>query len=88
MTCLSAKFCKHAKDCDIHMCSNTIEKCRAFNRKPNNNEEWLRTCTTEELAEQLWEIYNAGKNDAKTYDCFEFFMDKDDAIEWLKEIHE
>lgn len=52
------------------------------------NEDFLRTATTKQLAEKLWEIYDAGKDDAKTYDTFEYFIDKEDVVEWLKEIHE
>ncbi len=51
------------------------------------NEEYLRSCNTEQLAEKLWEIYYAGKLDAKTYDAFEYFIDKEDVVDWLKQPH-
>ena len=52
--------------------------------EPLTNEEYIRTCSTEELAEALLEIYKDGINDYKT-DWWE--DSKEDWLEWLKEKH-
>ena len=56
--------------------------CDVF--KEQTNEEYIRTCSTEELAEVLLEIYKDGINDYKT-DWWE--DSKEDWMEWLKEKH-
>jgi hypothetical protein len=56
--------------------------CDVF--KEQINEEYIRTCSTEELAEVLLEIYKDGINDYKT-DWWE--DSKEDWLEWLKEKH-
>ena len=54
-------------------------------QKPLTNEEYIRSCSTEELAEVLLEIYKDGINDYKT-DWWE--DSKEDWMEGLKEKHE
>ena len=53
-------------------------------QKPMTNEEYIRSCSTEELAEVLLEIYKDGINDYKT-DWWE--DSKEDWMDWLKEEH-
>lgn len=63
------------------------ECCGGTGEVEQTNEEYFKSCNTEQLAEKLWELYNAGKDDAKTYDTFEYFIDKEDVLEWLKQPH-
>ena len=58
--------------------------CDKCQRKPMTNEEYLRTCTTEELAGAIYEWYTLGftrgKNGVKLNSITE-------VVDWLKEIH-
>lgn len=70
------------KKCD--MCNGTGEV-------PMTNEEYIRTCTTEQLAEVLWEQINGAFNSG--YACCNLKQDKDyigrykKFVEWLKQPH-
>ena len=88
------KSCPICNYPDLRECGNGIYQCdfceTHFDKDENivlTEQEYIQTCNTEQLAEKLWEIYNAGKDDAKTYDTFEYFIDKEDVEEWLKEPH-
>lgn len=47
------------------------------------NEEWIRSCSTEELAEILFQVYVDGRYDATSGD----WEGVDTYVEWLKEVH-
>ncbi len=47
------------------------------------NEQYLRTCTTEKMAEELFNVYCDGRNDAITGD----WESTDTMMEWLREKH-
>ena len=98
MTCMKQEFCIHEKYCQRHIGQN-FDSCILFSRnsKPQTNEEWLRTATTEQLAEfvvkamilydnstmtVLEAIKNAMKNDVKLSN---YFMES--LLEWLKQPH-
>ena len=84
MTCMKQEFCIHEKYCQGHIGQN-FDSCILFSRnsKPMTNEEWLRQCSTEELAELLFQTYCDGRNDAISGD-----WEGVDTYElWLKEKH-
>ena len=85
MTCKWKVFCKQGDTCVAHE-GYDVWKCTAFKDKeePMTNEEYIRSCSTEELAEVLLEIYKDVINDYKT-DWWE--DSKEDWMEWLKEKH-
>lgn len=80
--------------CDTPM---TLEEAKArlgiVERKsmPMTNEEYLRSATTEQLAEFLWERINGAFNSG--YACCHLKQDKDYVgrykkfVEWLKQPH-
>lgn len=92
MTCMKQDFCIHEKYCQRHIGQN-FDSCILFSRnsKPMTNEEWLKQCTTEQLAEVLWEQINGAFNSG--YACCNLKQDKDYVgrykrfIEWLKRPH-
>lgn len=55
MTCMKQEFCIHEKYCQRHIGQN-FDSCILFSRnsKPMTNEEWLRSATTEQLAEWIY----------------------------------
>ena len=91
MTCMKQEFCIHEKYCQRHIGQN-FDSCLLFSRnsKPMTNEEWLKSLSTEELANyiatqcadairlwremQYWTAHEKCKSN-KWY-------------VWLKEIHE
>ena len=79
--CEFGNLCKDATRHD----SLTVLGCSSFKAKePMTKEEYIRSCSTEELAEVLLEIYKDVINDYKT-DWWE--DSKEDWMEWLKEKH-
>lgn len=59
------------------------EECNGTGEIEVTNEEWLRQCTTEQLAEILFQEYCNGRNDATTGD----WEGVDTYIRWLKQPH-
>ena len=78
--CEHADICKYAKSNAYDILGGSCYRPK----KPQTNEEYIRSCSTEELAEVLLEIYKDGINDYKT-DWWE--DSKEDWMEWLKETH-
>ena len=84
--------CKFVEDCVDY----GWEGCKKFTQKASEaqtNEEWLRTATTEQLAEWLIEAtqhcFECGLNVNNSVLCpFKECIDKDYAVEWLKEKHD
>lgn len=62
-------------------------------KEPMTNEEWRKTCSTEEFAEWISNLSYAcmccGMNNGEAY-CHtgRCIQDEADAVEWLKEIHD
>ena len=92
MTCKWKVFCKQGDTCVAHE-GYDVWKCTAFKDKeePLTNEEWLKQCTTEQLAEWLTEVteycFECGLNINNNVLCpFGKCIDKEhDAVKWLKE---
>ena len=78
--CGSAKTCEYGDMCkpkyDIGGCSHYTEK------RPQTNEEWLRSCTTEELAEFIRK-----QRDDWSDGWYSDWHSVDEIIEWLKQPH-
>ena len=79
---------------DGHISMRTCRRCNGYeyiNVEPLTNEEWLRSCNTEQLAEVLWERINGAFNSG--YACCNLKQDKDYVgrykrfKEWLKQTH-
>ena len=70
-------------------CSDGCTECKDYSKQ--TNEEWLRQCTTEQLADVLWEQINGAFNSG--YACCNLKQDKDYIgrykrfKEWLKQPH-
>lgn len=66
-------------------------KCHGTGEVEQTNEEWLKSCNTEQLAEVLWERINGAFNSG--YACCLLKQDKDYIgrykrfKEWLKQPH-
>ena len=54
MTCVKQEFCIHEKYCQRHIGQN-FDSCILFSRnsKPMTNEEYLKSCDTEQFAEWI-----------------------------------
>ena len=63
--------------------SNECDMCHGSGEVPMTNEEWLRQCTTMELAEFIRKQRDDW-SDGWYSDCHRF----EEIVEWLKEIHE
>lgn len=59
------------------------------NLEPMTNEEWLRSCTTEQLAEELLAWWFDGANTYSQFGLFKWEIDeaKEKIMEWLKQPH-
>ena len=86
--CEFGNLCKDATRHD----SLTVLGCSSFKTKKTMTEqEWLQTCTTEQLADVLWEQINGAFNSG--YACCNLKQDKDYVgrykrfKEWLKQPH-
>ena len=85
MTCKWKVFCKQGDTCVAHE-GYDIWRCTGFKDKgvPMTNEEYLKSCTTKQLADVLFKIWENGYN--STIDRskpFNFLFGE----EWLNEEH-
>jgi hypothetical protein len=77
--------------CEMRMGDNCTLGSPCPHQKPMTNEEWLKSCNTEQLAEVLWERINGAFNSG--YACCNLKQDKDYVgrykrfKEWLKQPH-
>lgn len=85
--------CKHANYCEIVAggYSSQVKSCRDYRKGEMTEQEYLQTCTTEQLAEailQQW-IHGAyhGVGEFGLTDK-EIESARDGIVEWLKEIHD
>ncbi len=93
MICYS---CKHYDSCQLSWkCSSTMQGCTRY-EKEQTNEEYIRQCSTEQLAEWICEITDMCGSKYMCSRCFvRSLCRKDEAgsspidtvIEWLKERH-
>ena len=91
MTCKWKVFCKQGETCVAHE-GYDILKCTAFKDKgvPMTNEEWLRTATTEQLAEYVLNVWMDGAlNVNAEFGLNEAQIEKHKGyvLEWLKQPH-
>jgi len=80
--------CDLQRKCVFYEDGYYIKDCKDF--KPMTNEEFIRTCTTEQLAEELLDHFMWGVT-VNAEECFtkEYISRiKKHIMEWLKEIHE
>lgn len=79
--CLKCKFYNICKG----RINETVENCVRFKSTEQTNEEWLRSCTTEQLADKLtdfsfWLVPNYPTEDKRE-------QIRKRIVEWLKEVH-
>ena len=85
--------CKHAENCPAKAEYGGAIRCSAFKPQEMTNEEWLRSCTTEQLAEEIVNLTLFDKY--KLYDQMESAEyehgigvgAKKVIVEWLKQPH-
>ena len=92
MTCMKQEFCIHEKYCQRHIGQN-FDSCILFSRnsKPITNEEYLRSRTTEQLAEFIADVCyglldDVWSNGGDT-SCDYRETEKNYWVEWLKQPH-
>ena len=77
--------CKHADGCPAKAEHGGALRCSAFKSQEQTNEEWLHSLNTEQLADWLARITNAGYLLALR---MKYHCDDVDAVrEWLKQPH-
>ena len=88
MTCMKQEFCIHEKYCQRHIGQN-FDSCILFSRnsKPMTNEEWLRSATTEQLAEFIDGIARDGGDLIKRSNKSLIVYKHNFWEEWLKQPH-
>lgn len=59
------------------------EQCRNVAHKPLTNEEYIRNCSTEQLAETIAQYFYGWTTNSTPYDIILHSV-----VEWLKEKHE
>ena len=77
--------CSTRKDCSVYLDGERRTECKYY--EPMTNEEYIRSCSTEELAKTIALI--AGSNILNVW-CIKYHCaDSDvDAVKmWLKEVH-
>ena len=86
--CDHADLCRFAKNTDYNLLGGSC-----FEPKdPQTNEEWLKHCTTEQLAEWIsditcncWGCKRIYVEDCPNYARYKAcFCDKEDVVDWLK----
>ena len=97
MTCKWKDFCKQGDTCVAHI-GYDVSRCTAFKDKgvpsvPITNEKWLRSCTTEQLAEFLNLIIRVGPYENEPKDFWEHVYGRGgehgakSIVTWLKKPH-
>ena len=63
--------------------------CHGTGEVEQTNEEWLRSCTTEQLAEELLAWWFDGANTYSQFGLYKWEIDKakEKIMEWLKQPH-
>ena len=101
MTCKLGDECDNGKLCamlrkDVGKNVQLLGCSHFVPKKPLTNEEWLRTASTEQLAEFLadkcneavdWILYEVDEHAGKI-DPDDYWYRKDAFVEWLKEVHQ
>ena len=92
--CEFGNLCKDATRHD----SLTVLGCSSFKTKePLTNEERIKQCTTEQLAEWIadksneiisWILAEVDEHDGECIDEDDYWQKKSDFVEWLKEVHQ
>lgn len=92
MTCERMKKCANGDYCNYHV-GFLVSGCMNFKeKKPLTNEEWRKTCSTEDFAEWISNLAYAcmrcGMSNGEAY-CHTGYciQDEADALMWLKQPH-
>ena len=81
---MKCQTCKFNHICDGRIVKLVGEHCKRYKSVEQTNEEWLKSCTTEQLAELLYKFYCDGRNDElQRY----VSINEKSFVEWLKECH-
>ena len=78
--------CRHAEKCPAKAEHGGALRCSAYKPQEQTNEEWLRSATTEQLAEWIVST-NRCKTDHLCSVCRQKWCDKKYVVEWLKQPH-
>lgn len=86
MTTILCKTCSPRKGCFVYQNGGNRTECKFY--QPLTNEEYIRSCSTEELVKILCDLVDSGilKDWCKKYHCAD--SDEDAVRMWLKEKHE
>ena len=91
MTCMKQMLCKHGMGCPIAN-GYDITRCTGFKPQEQTNEEFPRSCSTEELAgfiaDVCYELQDDIWTNSEDTSCDYYQTDKTYWVEWLKEKHE
>ena len=83
MKCPTCESCEYEQYCGA---TEIMRKCERHNKKvEQTNEEWIKSCNTEQLAEFLRQIYKDGRDD---YVGEWYEQTEEDFVEWLKQPHQ
>ena len=92
MTCERIEKCANGEYCNYHV-GFQLPSCMNFKQKQEQtNEEWLRSASTEELAEWVSDIVYECSDKMVQEDgygcavCNLHWCSKQDVLEWLKEV--
>ena len=96
MTCKRSKQCDHADICRFAQSDdyNLLGGSCFTPKDPQTNEEWLKSCTTEQLAEFLNLIIRVGPYENEPKDFWEHVYGRGgdrgakSIVEWLKQPHQ
>lgn len=81
--------CEKYEKCNLPWkCSDTMQGCSAYH-KEQTNEEWLKSMTTEKLAEWIYRamFYKSCQKDVEDGAYLNMMTKKDYIENWLKEKH-
>ena len=89
MTCLLSSYCTKADGCTAHI-GVDIERCSAFEKRPQTNFEYLQTCSFEELAEEIEAWWFDGADSHDSYGIMHKEREEAKAMimKWLQEKHQ
>ena len=91
MVCKRQEQCVFGEKCIYHI-GSVLPKCSIFEQKPpikQTEQEYIQTCTTEQLAEELLAWWFDGANTYSHFGLFQSEIDeaKEKITKWLKQQH-
>jgi len=89
MICLCDK-CIHTENCPAKAEYGGAKRCSAFKPQETTNEEWIKQCNTEQLAELIYEIAVTDKLMDRFFNAEIVYghSGTEEAMDWLKEVHQ